>query len=89
MADADAIKAPEPFVSAGEAAKFLSIERRFLLALARKGLPGAYPIGTGEVRKLWVFRLSELSSAIAPTKPSAALIQNSAKRGTIRSGSPR
>ena len=63
--------------------------RRFLLALARKGLPGAYPIGTGEVRKLWVFRLSELSSAIAPIKPSAALIQNSAKRGTIRSGSPR
>jgi hypothetical protein len=55
---------PEPFVSAEEAAHFLSIKRRYLLALARKGIAGAYALGTG-VRKLWVFRLSELAAAIA------------------------
>jgi hypothetical protein len=56
----------EPYVSATEAAKFLSVERRFLLSLARKGLKGSYPIGTGDFRKRWVFKLSELEDAIDP-----------------------
>jgi len=55
----------EPFVSAEEAARFLSIKRRYLLALARRGIAGAYALGTGMKRKIWVFRLSELASAIA------------------------
>jgi hypothetical protein len=54
----------EAFVSAQEAAKFVGITRRFLLELARRGISGAYPIGTGESRKIWVFRLSELAAAI-------------------------
>jgi hypothetical protein len=58
------IRAPEPFVSAEEAARFLSVKRRQLLALARSGLVGAYPLGTGSVRKVWVFRLSELAAAL-------------------------
>ena len=53
----------EPFVSAEEAATFLSVKRRYLLELSRKGMAGAYPIRTG-VRKIWVFRLSELASAV-------------------------
>jgi hypothetical protein len=56
--------APEPFVSAQEAAKFVGISRRFLIELARRGISGAYPIGTGELRKTWVFRLSELADGI-------------------------
>jgi hypothetical protein len=56
--------APEPFVSSQEAAKFVGISRRFLIELARRGISGAYPIGTGELRKTWVFRLSELAAAI-------------------------
>lgn len=55
---------PEPFVSAQEAAKFVGISRRFLTDLARHGIAGAYPIGTGDMRKTWVFRLSELAAAI-------------------------
>lgn len=55
---------PEPFVSAQEAAKFVGISRRFLTDLARRGIAGAYPIGTGDMRKTWVFRLSELAAAI-------------------------
>lgn len=60
----DARQVPEPFVSAQEAAKFIGIRRRFLLDLARHGITGAYPLGTGELRKTWVFRLSELATAI-------------------------
>jgi hypothetical protein len=55
---------PVPFVSAHEAAKFVGISRHFLTELARRGIAGAYPIGTGELRKTWVFRLSELAAAI-------------------------
>ncbi len=58
----------ERFVSAEEAAKFLAIRRRYLLVLARNGIAGAYAVGTGTVRKIWVFRLSELAAAIARKK---------------------
>jgi hypothetical protein len=58
----------EPFVSADKAAEFLAIKRRYLLALARKGIAGAYALGTGAKRKVWVFRLSELAGAIAGKK---------------------
>lgn len=60
----NARQVPEPFVSAQEAAKFIGIRRRFLLDLARHGITGAYPLGTGNLRKTWVFRLSELAAAI-------------------------
>lgn len=56
---------PEPFVSAQKAADFLDVSRRYVLSLARKGISGAYPLGTGIQRKIWVFRLSELAAAIA------------------------
>jgi len=59
---------PEPFVSAEKAAEFLAVKRRYLLVLARKGIAGAYALGTGTRRKIWVFRLSELSGAIAGKK---------------------
>lgn len=35
--------APEPFVSAQEAAQFLSVKRRYLLELARRGIAGGWP----------------------------------------------
>jgi hypothetical protein len=62
--DGGIVMTPEPFVSAQEAAKFIGISRRFLTELARRGIAGAYPIGTGDLRKTWVFRLSELATAI-------------------------
>lgn len=55
---------PEPFVSADKAAEFLSIKRGFLLSLARRGIAGSYAIGTGECRRRWIFRISELAAAI-------------------------
>ena len=64
---------PERFVSADEAARFLSVTRRYVLELARRGISGAYPIGTGSQRKVWVFRLSELAAAVIHKKDSAPI----------------
>jgi hypothetical protein len=52
----------ESFVDAKRAAEFLSITPRYLLGLARTGHIPAYPLGSGP-RKVWRFRLSELSRA--------------------------
>jgi hypothetical protein len=59
---------PEPFVSANEAAQFLCVKRRYLLELAGRGIFGAYALGTGSKRKLWVFRLSELAASVVREK---------------------
>jgi hypothetical protein len=75
---------PEPFVSVQEAAHFLSVTRRHLLTLARRGLRGAYPMGTGTQRHVWVFRLSELAGAITQPDP-----QNRATVRSSRTGSSR
>jgi len=77
---------PEPFVSADHAAQFLCVKRRFLLELARRGIAGAYALGTGTKRKVWVFRLSELAASIERNETQ---IPNLPKPCTIRSGSPR
>jgi hypothetical protein len=76
----------EPFVSADEAAQFLSVKRRYLLELARRGIAGAYGIGTGSQRKIWVFRLSELAASVMGEETT---IPKLPKPCTIRSGSPR
>jgi len=60
---ANARKAPEPFVDADEAGRFVSLRPRRVLELARKGILPGHPLGCG-VRKVWRFRLSELASAI-------------------------
>jgi hypothetical protein len=79
---------PEPFVSAEEGARFLSVSRRYLLDLARNGLAGAYALRTGTQRKFWVFRLSELANAI--TKSNRPGRPKSQECGTIPVGqSPR
>jgi hypothetical protein len=77
---------PEPFVSSDEAAQFLCVKRRYLLELARRGIAGAYPLGTGGKRKIWVFRLSKLAASVVRNETS---IPKPQKPCTIRSGSPR
>jgi excisionase family DNA binding protein len=57
-------EALERFVDADEAAKFLSLNRRRILELARAGKLPAHPIGEG-ARRLWRFRLSELANALS------------------------
>ncbi len=77
---------PEPFVSADEAAQFLCVKRRYLLELARRGIAGAYALGTGGKRKIWVFRLSELAASVVRNETS---IPKPLKQCTIGPGSPR
>jgi hypothetical protein len=55
---------PEPFVSAEKAADFVDLKPRHLLALARRGIAGAYPLDPNAKRKVWRFLLSELAAAI-------------------------
>ena len=57
------VEAYERFVDANEAARFLSITRRRVLDLARRGILPAHPIGLG-ARRVWRFRLSELAAAL-------------------------
>ena len=77
---------PEPFVSADEAAQFLCVKRRYLLELARRGIAGAYALGTGGKRKIRVFRLSELAASVVRNEAS---ISKPPKPCTIGSSSPR
>jgi hypothetical protein len=77
---------PEPFVSADEAAQFLSVKRRYLLELSRGGIAGAYALGTARKRKIWVFRLWELAASVVRNESS---IPQLPKPCTIESGSPR
>lgn len=77
---------PEPFVSADEAAQFLCVKRRYLLELARRGIAGAYALGTGGKRKIWVFRLAELANSVVRNETSIPKPTNPC---TIGSGSPR
>jgi hypothetical protein len=79
---------PEAFVSADEAARFLSVTRRYVLELARRGIAGAYPIGTGRQRKVWIFRLSELATAVIQ-KDSSTPIHKFRRMCDPASGSPR
>ena len=75
-----AFEQPEPFVDTECAAKFLAIERRQLLVMARSGAIPAYPASLGSRRKQWRFRLSELSAAITKgLKKSVS--QNGNRRG--------
>ena len=53
----------EPFVDAARAGDFLCLRPRRVLQLARQGAIPAHPLGNGQ-RRVWRFRLSELSAAI-------------------------
>jgi len=79
---------PERFVSADEAARFLSVTRRYVLELARRGINGAYALGAGSKRKVWVFRLSELAAAVVQ-KETSGPIHKIRKLCDPASGSPR
>jgi len=82
-------EALERFVDADEAAKFLSLNRRRILELARAGKLPAYPIGEG-ARRLWRFRLSELANALSvagasgfSSRSRGGMVQPSAHPGMV------
>jgi hypothetical protein len=54
----------EPFVDAARAAQFLCCSRKHLLDLARSATIPAYIQKTGNQRRTWIFRLSELEAYV-------------------------
>ena len=83
-------EALEGFVDADEAGKFLSLNRRRILELARAGkLPG-HPLGDG-ARRVWRFRLSEIADAVSSnnkpwfsSRQRTSMVRPKSDAGTIR-----
>jgi len=85
----------EPYVTADDIAEHLKITRRQALEMTRKGIIPAHPLGTGEHRRVWRYKISEVEGAIASgtRKPSAS---HEARAGAVMAaqrtmpvGSPR
>ncbi len=96
MADWEKAKArPEPYVTADDVAEHLKITRRQALEMTRRGLLPASPLGVGEHRRVWRYKLSEVEAAIASgvRKPSASnedrSLAGTPTPRTMPDGSPR
>lgn len=86
---------PEPYVTADDLAVHLKITRRQVLEMTRRGLIPAYPLGVGEHRKVWRYKISEVEVAIASgvREPSVSLtdgaLAGTPSQRTMPVGSPR
>ena len=84
---------PERFVDADALAEHLSVARRQILEMTRRGIIPGHPLGVGRSRKVWRYKISEVESAIASgvRKPSCDSNNDSLARPsndvTIRPGS--
>jgi hypothetical protein len=56
---------PEKFVDSVTAAEFLGVSPRYLLDLTRAGRVPGHPLGLGDRRHVWRYRLTELEGALA------------------------
>ena len=56
---------PECFVDADALADHLSVTRRQVLEMTRRGIIPGHPLGIGKSRKVWRYKISEVESAIA------------------------
>jgi hypothetical protein len=56
---------PERFVDADALAEHLSVGRRQILEMTRRGIIPGHPLGVGKSRKVWRYKISEVESAIA------------------------
>ena len=54
----------EGYVDADAVAAFLSVERRQVLEMTRKGIIPAHPLGTGRTRRIWRYKLSEVDATV-------------------------
>jgi hypothetical protein len=86
---------PEPFVIADDIAIHLKITRRQVLEMTRKGLIPAYPLGVGEHRRVWRYKISEVETAIAsgirkpPSPNEISTLAHGFNQRTMPLGSPR
>src|ERR1700730_9576460 len=69
----DPVVGPESFVDATVVAQFLSVTRRHVLDLRRRGLIPAHPVpGDSTKRRVWRFLLSEVALAVKAGNPAIA-----------------
>jgi hypothetical protein len=82
----------EPFVDANAVAAHLTVTRRQILEMTRRGLIPGYPLGIGSKRRVWRYKLSEIDAVVTgegwKKSPERAFCQ-SAISSKINSGSPR
>jgi len=62
----------EPFVSANEVAKYLSLSPRTIAKIAREGRIPAHPV-SGTARRTWRFKLSEIEICLAAQMPASTM----------------
>ncbi len=62
----------EHFVDANALAEHLSVTRRQVLEMTRRGVIPGHPLGIGTSRKVWRYKISEVEAAIASGEPPAS-----------------
>ena len=86
---------PEPYVTADDVAEHLKITRRQVLEMTRRGLLPASPLGVGEHRRVWRYKLNEVEAAITSgirksvTSHDEKVLAETPARRTMPDGSPR
>jgi len=85
----------EHFVDANALAEHLSVKRRQILEMTRRGIIPGYPLGVGKSRMVWRYKISEVEAAIASgvLKPLSCqkdrALADATMRRTMPIGSPR
>jgi hypothetical protein len=85
----------ERYVDASALAEHLSVTRRQILEMTRRGVIPGHPLGIGANRRVWRYKISEVEVAIASgiRKHSASnkpdVLADQAARRTMPFGSPR
>ena len=80
---------PEHFVDADALADHLSVTRRQVLEMTRRGIIPGHPLGVGTRRKVWRYKISEVEAALAaPARPrDEADLADESNRRTMPLGS--
>ena len=88
-------KQPEHFVDPNALAEHLSVTRRQVLEMTRRGIIPGHPLGIGKSRKVWRYKISEVETALGsgvrkPEVPHRADgLADHSFRNTMPVGSPR
>ena len=59
------LTAQEHFVDSNAVAEHLSVKRRQILEMTRRGIIPGHPLGIGRSRRVWRYKISEVEAAIA------------------------
>ena len=81
---------PERFVDADALAEHLSVTRRQVLEMTRRGIIPGHPLGVGTSRTVWRYKISEVEAAIATgvRKPDATQAGDGLADGNTRRTMP-